>query len=108
MTSNQEIVARLATIRDTIAVLTDEEAELKATLAESLGQGTHEVGNVSVTVRAGTRRFDAKRFEAAVPPGARPELYKQAPDLAAVKRHYAPAELEQFYGEAGKASVIVK
>lgn len=107
-TRAQELVARLADIRDTIAVLTDQKTQLEEQLADTLGHGSHDVGDVKVTVRAGTRRFDAKKFEAAIPPDARPDLYKAAPDLAAVKRHYSPAELEQWYGEAGKASVIVK
>lgn len=72
---------------------------IDAILRNRLDRGTHHLGPVTVTVKAGAHRLNTTRLAAAFPFTDRPELYKPVLDTAAARHHIAPADLEQFTDE---------
>lgn len=89
------LASRLAAIQDAKKRLADEEAALKAQiLALVPGPDTYDTAT-GVAVRVvQAHRIDVKAVAAKWPAEQHPELYRQAVDLDAVKRHVAPADLE--------------
>ena len=82
---------------------------LKDVLREHLEAGdTYAAGKHSITV-APNRAIDSAAFSAAYPLSpATAHLYKATPDLAAIRRHLAPVEVEGLMVESGKARVSDK
>jgi hypothetical protein len=80
---------------------------IDAILRTRLDRGTHRIGSVTVTVKAGAHRLNATRLAAAFPFTVRPELYKPVLDTAAAKQHIAPVDLVPFTDE-GTPVVEVK
>ncbi len=85
---------------------TSEAKAIKERLA-TLPIGKHQAGDHLVTVRAGSKRVDAKAIEAAKPKDEFPMLYKPVFDLDAAKNLIAPIELD-FYKVQGAPVVLVK
>lgn len=85
---------------------TAEAKAIKEQLA-TLPIGKHTAGDHLVTVRAGSKRVDAKAIEAAKPKDEFPMLYKPVFDLDAAKNLIAPIELD-FYKVQGNPVVTVK
>lgn len=68
----------------------------KERLRELLGQGSHDVGNLKVTVSKPRQAFDADAFQADYPKEANPYLYKDTLDAAAI-----PPKLKNEYMRDG-------
>ena len=101
----KEMVARRVEISEQLEQLEQEKQLIDDRLRE-LGQGTHDAGDWSVSVRV-NRRLDPKAFEEAYPVVSFPQLYRPAPNLDAIKENVAPAQLDKFYRD-GKPSVVVR
>lgn len=94
-------------IDEHLAQLGERKAEIDAQLRAALDVGTHDAGPYKVQVRAGARRLNTTRFEAAFPVTQNPQFYKPRLDTAAVREHIAPSQLADFY-DVGKPVVTIK
>jgi hypothetical protein len=108
--TTEGLVAELAEVVAEQERLAERRADLELILAAKLGAGTHEVGQLSVAVKPGSRLLDASKIEKAFPPEKRPELYKTETklDTKAVRAHIAQVELDAYLKPAGKTSVSLK
>ncbi|MBG6083275.1 hypothetical protein [Zhihengliuella flava] len=77
--------------------------EAKARLYELLELGSHQIGNLTVTVTKPPARFNAAAFEANYPAEVNPHMYKQVLDTSAI-----PPKLKKDFSEVGAASGTVK
>jgi hypothetical protein len=101
-------VQRLATIQATVDILTEEAEDIKAEIADHIGQpGTKNIGNVKVTLKAGQRRVDPERFEMVWPRESHPELYKSVPDTEAARKRFGEAGMAKVVKPEGKRSVVL-
>ena len=81
---------------------------LKQLILDNREPGSYEAGELKVQVREGSKRLDAKKFEATYPPTRdNAYLYKTAVDLKKVKENFSPADLEPFM-TAGAPQVVIK
>jgi hypothetical protein len=104
-----ELVAERASLTADLEHIAGRVAEIDAQLVERLGTvGTHDVDGTKVQVREYSR-LDTAWIELEYPREKYPQLYKTTTgvDLAAVKKQFAPAVLEQHQVRGAK-SVIVK
>jgi hypothetical protein len=76
-------------------------------LLRSLGNGTHEIANLSVQIIP-NRRLDTKRVATELPQQAHPGLYKTVPDPTALRRHVSPDYYESLMTEIGEPKVVIK
>ena len=81
--------------------------QIKQRILDTHEPGSYEADELTVQVREGAKRLDAKKFMNAFPASDKPEFYELKPALSVIKKHIAPAELEQ-YQTTSKPSVIVK
>ena len=91
----EQLAMHRAKIAEEIKQLDELRKEYDEKITALAGEGTTKAGPYKVTVTR-PRRLDAKALEDAYPVIDRPELYKRAIDTAAVKKHFSPADLEQF------------
>lgn len=80
--------------------------EIKKTLRFDLTYGTHKIAGLSVSV-ARNSRLSASAFADAYPVMKYPNLYKPAPDSAAIKENLAPTEIKKYTTE-GDPRVSIK
>lgn len=105
-----EVLARqVTTLDEQIDALQQQRGALVQTIAALVPNvGSYAAGDALVTVRPGSRRLDAKRFEDAYPFEKHPELYKVAPDTTAAKNELGANKLNEFYGGPGARQVVIK
>jgi len=103
--SFEQLVARRVTLREDLEYIQSQLDQIDEEI-RARGIGNHPAGEWTVSVSP-NRRLDPKRIEASYPVAQHPELYKPAVDTAAVKRHIAAIDLEDFYTEY-QPRVVVK
>jgi hypothetical protein len=92
---DEQLVLELVKLAETIDQLEQRRKTIRAALARRYDVGTHDLaGHQVVVTRPG--RLDTGALAAAHPVAERPELYRPAVDLDAVRHHIAPADLEAF------------
>lgn len=101
----EQLVNERATLTGQRDTIVERIAELDAIIAGQLDKGTHQVGDHKVTVTI-PERVDPKKIEAAFPVIERPEFYKPALNLDAVKENLSPAALAEFK-TAGRPQIRV-
>ncbi|RSX53965.1 hypothetical protein D2E25_0271 [Bifidobacterium goeldii] len=98
---------RIAIIDNQIKELQEERESIKQQILVSHPTpGTYEAGALTVTVKNGARRLDARKLEKAYPADKYPQLYKNALDTKMVRQQFAPAALEA-YQTASSPTVVV-
>lgn len=98
---------RIAIIDSQIKDLTEERDDLKTQILVSHPHpGSYTAGALTVTVKTGARRLDARKLEKAYPADKYPSLYKQTLDTKAVRDQFAPNALTD-YQTAGTPTVVV-
>lgn len=102
----EQLVLEDLKLREQEEAVKERRAQIKATLAEQLGDGTHDLaGNKVIVTRP--RRLDTKAAEKALPFTDRPDLYEARISSALLKHHLSPAELEAFQ-TVGNPTVTVR
>lgn len=106
--TTEELVADRASLKADAEHITERIAEIDAQLVERLTVGTHDIDGTKVQVREYSR-LDTDWVAAEYPQSDYPQLYKTTTgvDLAAVKKQFAPAVLEEHQVRGAK-SVVVK
>lgn len=106
--ANEEHVAERASLKADAEHITERIAQIDAQLTERLPVGTHDIDGAKVQVREYSR-LDTEWIAAEYPQEQYPQLYKTTTgvDLAAVKKQFAPAVLEEHQVRGAK-SVVVK
>jgi hypothetical protein len=101
-------VKRLADIQATVELLEEEAEEIKAEIADHIGEpGSKTIGDVRVTLKAGQRRIDPVKFAELYPPEKFPNLYKSVPDTDAARKKFGEAGLAPAMKPEGKRSVTL-
>jgi len=103
--TTEGLVSELADVIAEQERLAERRAELELILSAKLGTGKHEVGELTVTVKHGSRSFQPSAFAKKYPADKFPEYYEQKPTVGKIKPHFSPNDLLEFYGEPGKGSV---
>jgi hypothetical protein len=103
--TTEGLVAEYAEVLDQLDRLAERKAELELILSAKLGPGKHEVGELKLTVKNGSRSFVPTAFAKKFPADQFPQYYEQKPAVAKIKPHFSPNDLAEFYGEPGKGSV---
>jgi len=98
LTENERLVREYALLEAEIEPLQARMNEIKKYLRGSLDYGTHDIAGLKVSI-AHNSRLDPKKVLDLYPPAANPELYKQAPDSAAMKRILPGAVIEAMKTE---------
>lgn len=96
-------------IRVAIATLTEAKERLEEVFLSGITPGPENAETLA-GFKVGVKQsstFDKAAFSAVHRPDLAPHLYKQEPDLTAIKREIAPADLEAFY-KPSKPSVDFK
>lgn len=104
------LLDELATVQSRLEPLKEAEAEVKARIRDALatvGPGTYEAGGHVLNAGV-TRRVDIDAVAAAHPVGTHPQLYRLVPDLAAIKKNLAPAELDGYMTVTGDMRIGLK
>lgn len=114
MAENDEKWDRLAQVAHRIAELQAEidqdQALIDSLKGEILGAwepGRYDADGVSVQVRAGSRRLDAKAFAAKYPASAYPQCYKVVPDPKAARSALGTLAVDPLM-IAGTPNVVVR
>lgn len=108
--SELELVAqsrRIVTLQAEIEERQSEIDEIKTRILATHEPGTYAAGDLSVQVREGAARLDAKKFGAAFPAGQFPIYYKVQPNTSEIKKAISENDLAQFQVQ-GKPSVVIK
>jgi hypothetical protein len=98
---------RIALLQARIEECQTEIDQIKQRILDTHEPGSYEADELTVQVREGAKRLDAKKFMNTFPASDKPEFYELKPALNVIKKHIAPTELEQ-YQTTSKPSVIVK
>lgn len=104
-----ELARQLAAVQTRLAPLKEQEAALKAQIREhlsTLGPGTYQAGDHTIAATA-TRRIDVTAIAEIYPVTSNPELYKLTVDVAAVRKHLAPAVVDALMTTAGDMGIRV-
>jgi len=106
--TTEELVAHRASLKADAEHIAERIAQIDAQLVERLAVGTHDIDGTKVQVREYSR-LDTDWVAAEYPQADYPQLYKTTTgvDLAAVKKQFAPAVLEEHQVRGAK-SVVVK
>lgn len=106
--STEELVADRASLKADAEHIAERIAEIDAQLTDRLTVGTHDIDGTKVQIREFSR-LDSDWIAAEYPQEQYPQLYKTTTgvDLAAVKKQFAPAVLEEHQVRGAK-SVVVK
>lgn len=106
--STEDLVGERASLKADAEHIADRIAQIDAQLVERLPVGTHDIDGTKVQVREYSR-LDTDWVAAEYPQADYPQLYKTTTgvDLAAVKKQFAPAVLEEHQVRGAK-SVTVK
>jgi hypothetical protein len=106
--TNEELVADRASLKADAEHIAERIAQIDALLTERLPVGTHDIDGMKVQVREYSR-LDTDWVAKEYPQEQYPQLYKTTTgvDLAAVKKQFAPAVLDEHQVRGAK-SVVVK
>lgn len=106
--TTEELVADRASLKADAEHIAERIAQIDALLTERLPVGTHDIDGVKVQVRE-YARLDTDWIATEYPQEQYPQLYKTTTgvDLAAVKKQFAPAVLDEHQVRGAK-SVVVK
>lgn len=103
-----ETVQQIMRVDEAIEGLTARRTELVQSIVQEWGVGKHEAGDLTVSVRPGSRRMDQARFTSAYPADKYPSFYKSSPDTKAARDALGQNKLDEFYGAAGAPVVSFK
>lgn len=101
----EALAGEYATIQDRIDPDLKRLDEIKAAF-KFMSYGTHELAGLKVSL-ARSSRLDAAAFANRYPVETHPQFYKSAPDSTSIKKHLAPAEIEEL-SNAGDPRVTIK
>lgn len=95
--ARRAIVTSLGEVRTEIARLDEVKKQLEEILRTKIeGEEADEVAGFAISTSP-NRTLDKAAIATDYPVGKFPQLYKQEPDLTALKRNIAPAELDLYY-----------
>lgn len=80
---------------------------IRTGIIEAWPIGTYEAGDLKVQVREGSRRIDAKAFEARYPAAANPAFYDVKPNLAKARRALGDLAVDELT-KRDKTSVVIR
>ena len=101
----EALVREYADLQAEVAPMQERMDDIKTTL-RGLGQGSHEVAGLKVTI-ARNARLDSKKAQELYPAEKYPEIYKTSLDSTALKRMVAPAVYDAMSTE-GEPRVTIK
>ena len=107
MPALDRIARRIVQLEAEIADRQTQIDDLKSGIIEAYPAGSYPAGDLTIQVRAGARRLDARALEKQFPAADYPQLYRQSLDTKAVRAGFAPTALER-YTTAGKPTVTIK
>lgn len=99
--TTEELVARRVHINEQMDRLKQELDQINDKLRETFDYGKQEVGDWTVSI-GHNPQFQKADFMQRFPVAQYPHLYQATPDTAALKKNFAPVELEKFYREGVK------
>lgn len=103
--TTEELVARRVHINEQIDRLKMELDQINDKLREEFEYGKHEIADWTVSIGRNPQ-FQKDLFEQRFPVAQYPHFYKATPDTAALKKNFAPMDLEKFYAEGVKKVTI--
>lgn len=92
-----------------IETLTEQRDILKTQIAAATTPATTtRAGKWTIAHRAGARRLNHAKLTKAYPVTQHPHLYQPKINTTAVRKHFAPADLEAYYQAASSPVIVVK
>jgi hypothetical protein len=98
---------RIVTLQAEIEEREAEISEIKTRILAAHEPGSYTAGKLTVQVREGAARLDARKFTEAFPAAQYPTYYKIQPNTTEIRKAISENDLAQYQVQ-GKPSVVIK